>query len=50
MACDSVKEESVSQLFEKQQSDQTGISFSNNLTQTEEFNIYTYRNFFNGGE
>ncbi len=49
MACDSVKEESVSQLFEKQQSDQTGISFSNNLTQTEEFNIYTYRNFFNGG-
>lgn len=49
LSCESVKEESAPQLFEKQQSDQTGISFSNDLTQTEEFNIYTYRNFFNGG-
>ncbi|MES2647407.1 MAG: VCBS repeat-containing protein, partial [Bacteroidota bacterium] len=28
---------------------QTGVDFSNNLTWTEEFNPYTYRNFFNGG-
>ncbi|MEO5891526.1 MAG: VCBS repeat-containing protein, partial [Ferruginibacter sp.] len=28
---------------------QTGVDFSNNLTYTEEFNPYTYRNFFNGG-
>ena len=29
--------------------DKTGITFSNNLSYTEEFNPYTYRNFFNGG-
>lgn len=28
---------------------ETGISFSNNLPYTEEFNTYTYRNFYNGG-
>ncbi len=28
---------------------QSGINFENNLTYTEEFNPYTYRNFFNGG-
>lgn len=28
---------------------QTGINFENKLTYTEEFNPYTYRNFFNGG-
>ena len=28
---------------------QTGIDFSNDLTYTEEFNPYTFRNFFNGG-
>ena len=27
----------------------TGIGFANTLTYTEEFNPYTYRNFFNGG-
>jgi hypothetical protein len=29
--------------------DETGIKFSNDLTYTEDFNPYTYRNFFNGG-
>jgi len=29
-------------------SEQAGIEFNNNLTYTEEFNPYTYRNFFNG--
>ncbi|MBD0376064.1 MAG: VCBS repeat-containing protein, partial [Flavisolibacter sp.] len=28
---------------------ETGIHFSNNVSYTEEFNPYTYRNFFNGG-
>ena len=28
---------------------QTGIAFSNDLSYTEEFNPYTFRNFFNGG-
>lgn len=27
----------------------TGISFHNRLTSTDKFNIYTYRNFYNGG-
>ena len=29
--------------------DKTGITFSNDLPYTEEFNTYTYRNFYNGG-
>jgi hypothetical protein len=28
---------------------QTGIKFSNQLTYSEDFNVYTYRNFYNGG-
>jgi hypothetical protein len=36
------------QLF-KLKGEETGINFENNLTYTEEFNPYTYRNFFNGG-
>ncbi|MEC7773284.1 MAG: VCBS repeat-containing protein [Bacteroidota bacterium] len=35
--------------FEKKLSDHTGISFNNSLSYTEDFNPYTYRNFFNGG-
>lgn len=29
--------------------DSTGINFANNLHHTPEFNMYTYRNFYNGG-
>jgi hypothetical protein len=36
-------------LFQKLAPDQTGIHFSNNLNYDAEFNIYTYRNFYNGG-
>ena len=35
--------------FEKKKSNVTGINFENTLTYTEDFNPYTYRNFFNGG-
>ena len=35
--------------FEKRSSIETGIDFQNNLEYTEDFNPYTYRNFFNGG-
>lgn len=35
--------------FEKKSSDHTGIVFQNTLSYTEDFNPYTYRNFFNGG-
>jgi hypothetical protein len=36
-------------LFEKIGKEQSGVNFSNDLTFDTEFNIYTYRNFYNGG-
>lgn len=36
-------------LFKLLSSDQTGIDFSNDVAHTPEFNMYTYRNFYNGG-
>ena len=39
----------ANQLFQLLSPKKTGIDFANNLTWTEAFNPYTYRNFFNGG-
>ena len=36
-------------LFTLTDASTTGISFLNDLPYTEEFNTYTYRNFYNGG-
>ncbi|HNM26899.1 MAG TPA: VCBS repeat-containing protein, partial [Saprospiraceae bacterium] len=36
-------------LFEQLNSAQTGINFINKVDNTEEFNIFSYRNFYNGG-
>ncbi len=36
-------------LFEKLSQDQTGIDFENKLSFDPDFNIYRYRNFYNGG-
>ena len=36
-------------LFTDMNSDHTGITFANNLPFDKEFNIYTYRNYYNGG-
>ncbi|MBC7884301.1 MAG: VCBS repeat-containing protein [Saprospiraceae bacterium] len=36
-------------LFSEMSSDKTGIGFTNNLVYDKKFNIYTYRNFYNGG-
>jgi len=36
-------------LFTEVSSDHTGIDFANNLNFDQKFNIYTYRNFYNGG-
>jgi len=36
-------------LFNLMPSDSTGIDFRNDLHHTAEFNMYTYRNFYNGG-
>lgn len=48
ISCDS-KTENNSTLFELLSSEKTKIDFINNITYTNEFNIYTYRNFYNGG-
>ena len=36
-------------LFQKLEPDQTGITFSNRITESEEFNIINYTNIYNGG-
>src|SRR5690242_14069545 len=36
-------------LFTRLPASQSGIEFSNDLSYTEDFNPYVYRNFFNGG-
>ena len=36
-------------LFEKMSGSRTGIEFENNLEYDRDFNIYQYRNFYNGG-
>ena len=36
-------------LFSLLPADSTGIAFANNLQFSEEFNMYTFRNFYNGG-
>src|SRR6266496_1940830 len=41
--------ESASTLFQKLDPSQTHISFINKLSYDDKFNIYTYRNFYNGG-
>ncbi|NRA48445.1 MAG: CRTAC1 family protein, partial [Phaeodactylibacter sp.] len=54
MGCQPENESTVSQhnvgpLFELKDNERTGIDFSNDLTYTSEFNVYKYRNFYNGG-
>jgi hypothetical protein len=46
-SCNPLK--SKNNLFTLLSGKETGIDFSNHLTYTEEFNPYTFRNFFNGG-
>src|SRR6266446_5239704 len=37
------------QLFTLLPSSYTGVTFANRLTETRDFNVFTYRNFYNGG-
>ena len=50
-SCHTYREEANSSLtlFSLLPADSTGIDFANMLEYTEEFNVYTYRNFYNGG-
>src|SRR4051812_12253198 len=49
IACNHKKDSSANNLFTLLPSQLTGVAFSNNISYTEEFNPYTFRNFFNGG-
>lgn len=40
---------SVNTLFSALAADQTGVDFVNQITNSEDFNIFNYRNFYNGG-
>jgi len=48
-ACSSDQKKVKETLFSELSSEQTGITFANNLPFDRDFNIYTYRNFYNGG-
>ncbi len=49
IACNNKIDFSANYLFTLLSSERTGVTFSNNISYTEEFNPYTFRNFFNGG-
>jgi hypothetical protein len=46
---DEVKDANSNSLFRRLISDSTGIHFANNVVYDDAFNVYTYRNFYNGG-
>ena len=48
ISCKSDKNE-VQKIFDLLNESQTGIDFSNNLTFSNDFNVYKYRNFYNYG-
>lgn len=49
LACQEKKEPISSPLFEQINEEQSGVDFRNDLTFDESFNIFTYRNYYNGG-
>src|SRR5215216_7723953 len=49
LSCHSTKSKQKDTLFTSLPSSYTGIDFNNKLTDDKDFNIYTYRNFYNGG-
>lgn len=50
MACDTNHNvEKITFLFSLLPADSTGIDFRNDIKDTEQFNIFSYRNFYNGG-
>ncbi|NCO63071.1 MAG: VCBS repeat-containing protein [Flavobacteriales bacterium] len=49
MSCEKNEVKNSEKIFELIDESQTGINFSNNLTFSNDFNVYKYRNFYNGG-
>ena len=48
-SCKQHEEKNTETLYELLPAETTGIEFKNDLTYTREFNVYKYRNFYNGG-
>ena len=46
---DEVKNANPNSLFRRLTSDSTGIRFANNVIYDDALNVYTFRNFYNGG-
>jgi hypothetical protein len=49
LSCSEKEQHATPALFDKISPEQSGVKFRNDLTFDTEFNIYTYRNFYNGG-
>lgn len=49
ISCSNQKDTKQITRFQKISSDSSGLTFTNKLTFDQTFNIYTYRNFYNGG-
>ncbi|HEY0772044.1 MAG TPA: VCBS repeat-containing protein, partial [Sphingobacteriaceae bacterium] len=49
VGCRNENEQAANTLFKKLDSDESGVRFVNKLQFDQQFNIYTYRNFYNGG-
>jgi len=47
-SCNSSENESSNTLFKSLTSSETGIDFTNSIIDTRDFNIFSYRNFYNG--
>lgn len=48
-SCKKNSQETVNEVFKLLKPEDTGVDFTNNVTETEGFNILSYRNFYNGG-
>ncbi|NET36780.1 MAG: VCBS repeat-containing protein [Cyanothece sp. SIO1E1] len=48
-ACGGPNSTAVEELFELKDNEAIGIAFSNDLSYSSDFNVYKYRNFYNGG-
>jgi enediyne biosynthesis protein E4 len=49
ISCTKQRPKADFKLFENMPADSTGVNFINRLSFDQHFNIYTYRNFYNGG-
>jgi len=49
ISCNNSNKENKDGLFEKIEAQSSGIRFRNDITNSKDFNIFSYRNYYNGG-